>query len=226
LDGTAWLLICTRFGRGISTDQTLPARSTSNTPGEPGRYAVGHRSPVTRRAGYGAAPPPSRVAARSLRDGLRPPLTPEPLRPLADQRQGRPGGLPPGRVALARIGSAPRHPAATSHPFLAVARTIGTSERAFSPRTPGWASTTPRHQGLNRRVRLIVNRAYGISPQTQALGLIMLTLGPIDHVLPHERTTPADPLNRPTIMPGGPKTRTSRSALNGLPHNSESRGSR
>jgi len=27
----------------------------------------------------------------------------------------------------------------------------------------------------------IVKRAYGISPQTQALGLITLTLGPIDH---------------------------------------------
>jgi hypothetical protein len=26
-----------------------------------------------------------------------------------------------------------------------------------------------------------------------AVALIMLTLGPIDHVLPHQRTTPADP---------------------------------
>jgi len=38
-----------------------------------------------------------------LRDGLRPPLTPEPLRPLTDQRQGQARGLPPGRAALARI---------------------------------------------------------------------------------------------------------------------------
>lgn len=44
-----------------------------------------------------------------------------------------------------------------------------------------------RHEGLNRRVRLIVNRAYGFHSANAALGLIMLTLGPIQHVLPHER---------------------------------------
>lgn len=45
-----------------------------------------------------------------------------------------------------------------------------------------------RHEGLNRRVRLIVNRAYGFHSAKAALGLVMLTLGPITHVLPHERT--------------------------------------
>ena len=44
-----------------------------------------------------------------------------------------------------------------------------------------------RHEGLNRRVRLIVNRAYGFHSSKAALALIMLTLGPIEHVLPHER---------------------------------------
>jgi transposase len=48
-----------------------------------------------------------------------------------------------------------------------------------------------QHEGLNRRVRLIVNRAYGFHSAKAALGLIMLTLGPITHVLPHERQ-PAD----------------------------------
>lgn len=50
-----------------------------------------------------------------------------------------------------------------------------------------------RHEGLNRRVRLIVNRAYGFHSANAALGLIMLTLGPIEHVLPHERAAAADP---------------------------------
>ena len=50
-----------------------------------------------------------------------------------------------------------------------------------------------RHEGLNRRVRLIVNRAYGFHSANAALGLIMLTLGPIEHVLPHERRRAADP---------------------------------
>ncbi|MGH9172050.1 MAG: ISL3 family transposase [Acidimicrobiales bacterium] len=46
-----------------------------------------------------------------------------------------------------------------------------------------------RHEGLNRRVRLITNRAYGFHSSKAALALIMLTVGPIDHVLPHERTS-------------------------------------
>lgn len=50
-----------------------------------------------------------------------------------------------------------------------------------------------RHEGLNRRVRLIINRAYGFHSANAALALIMLTLGPIDHVLPHERRRAADP---------------------------------
>jgi transposase len=45
-----------------------------------------------------------------------------------------------------------------------------------------------RHEGLNRRVRLIVNRAYGFHSANAALALVMLTLGPIEHVLPHERS--------------------------------------
>jgi transposase len=50
-----------------------------------------------------------------------------------------------------------------------------------------------QHEGLNRRVRLIVNRAYGFHSANAALGLIMLTLGPIEHVLPHERAQTVDP---------------------------------
>jgi transposase len=50
-----------------------------------------------------------------------------------------------------------------------------------------------QHEGLNRRVRLIVNRAYGFHSANAALGLIMLTLGPIKHVLPHERVPIVDP---------------------------------
>jgi transposase len=49
------------------------------------------------------------------------------------------------------------------------------------------------HEGLNRRVRLIINRAYGFHSANAALALIVVTLGPIEHVLPHERWTAADP---------------------------------
>lgn len=44
-----------------------------------------------------------------------------------------------------------------------------------------------RHEALNRRVRMIVNRAYGFHSANAALALVMLTVGPITHVLPHER---------------------------------------
>jgi transposase len=47
-----------------------------------------------------------------------------------------------------------------------------------------------RHEGLNRRVRMIVTRAYGFHSAKAALALIMLTVGPIEHVLPHERAGP------------------------------------
>jgi len=50
-----------------------------------------------------------------------------------------------------------------------------------------------RHEGLNRRVRLIINRAYGFHSANAALALIMVTLGPIEHVLPHERRSTTDP---------------------------------
>ena len=44
-----------------------------------------------------------------------------------------------------------------------------------------------RHEGLNRRVRLLINRSYGFHSARAALALIMVTCGPITHVLPHER---------------------------------------
>ena len=46
--------------------------------------------------------------------------------------------------------------------------------------------TNARHEGLNRRLRLIINRANGFHSAKAALTLIMVTLGPIAHVLPHE----------------------------------------
>lgn len=45
-----------------------------------------------------------------------------------------------------------------------------------------------RAEGLNNIVRLISRRAFGFHSATAALGLIMLTCGPITHVLPHERS--------------------------------------
>ena len=49
-----------------------------------------------------------------------------------------------------------------------------------------------RHEGLNRRVRLVINRAYGFHSAKAALALIMLSVGPMNHVLPHERTSVPD----------------------------------
>ncbi len=77
-------------------------------------------------------------------------------------------------------------------PFVTAAKTIR-KRRAGILAAVRLGVNNARHEGLNRRVRLIVNRAYGFHSANAALGLIMLTLGPIEHVLPHERHRVADP---------------------------------
>ncbi len=44
-----------------------------------------------------------------------------------------------------------------------------------------------RAEGLNNHVRLIIRRAYGFHSPTAALALVMLSCGPIELLLPHER---------------------------------------
>ncbi|MGH9302086.1 MAG: ISL3 family transposase [Acidimicrobiales bacterium] len=77
-------------------------------------------------------------------------------------------------------------------PFVTAAKTIR-KRRAGILAAVRLGVNNARHEGLNRRVRLIVNRAYGFHSANAALGLIMLTLGPIEHVLPHERRRGSDP---------------------------------
>ena len=77
-------------------------------------------------------------------------------------------------------------------PFVTVARTIR-KRRDGILAAIRLRVNNARHEGLNRRVRLIINRAYGFHSANAALALIMITLGPIEHVLPHERVKPRDP---------------------------------
>ena len=77
-------------------------------------------------------------------------------------------------------------------PFVTVAKTIRKRKEGILAAIR-LGINNAQHEGLNRRVRLIVNRAYGFHSAKAALGLIMLTLGPINHVLPHERVPKADP---------------------------------
>ncbi len=76
-------------------------------------------------------------------------------------------------------------------PFLTLAQTIRT-HRAGILATVRLRVNNARHEALNRRVRMIVNRAYGLHSSRAALALIMLTVGPITHVLPHERAAVPD----------------------------------
>jgi transposase len=71
--------------------------------------------------------------------------------------------------------------------FVKVARTVR-RERAGIVAALQLRITNGRTEGLNNRVRLIVRRAYGFHSATAALALVMLSCGPIEHVLPHERT--------------------------------------
>ncbi len=76
-------------------------------------------------------------------------------------------------------------------PFVTVAQTIRKRKDGILAAVR-LGINNARHEGLNRRVRLIVNRAYGFHSATAALAL-MITLGPIDHVLAHERRSAPDP---------------------------------
>jgi transposase len=77
-------------------------------------------------------------------------------------------------------------------PFVTVARTIR-KRMAGILAAIRLGVNNARHEGLNRRVRLIINRAYGFHSANAALALIMITLGPIKHVLPHERIQASGP---------------------------------
>jgi transposase len=77
-------------------------------------------------------------------------------------------------------------------PFVTLAKTIRKRREGILAAVRMGVNNA-RHEGLNRRVRLIINRAYGFHSANAALALIMVTLGPIEHVLPHERQSTADP---------------------------------
>lgn len=77
-------------------------------------------------------------------------------------------------------------------PFVTLAKTIR-KHRAGILTAIRLKINNGQHEGLNRRVRLIVNRAYGFHSANAALALIMVTLGPIEHALPHERNKVTDP---------------------------------
>jgi transposase len=74
-------------------------------------------------------------------------------------------------------------------PFVTLAKTIRKHRQGILAAVR-LGINNARHEGLNRRVRLIINRAYGFHSAKAALALIMLTVGPIEHVLPHERRPP------------------------------------
>jgi len=74
-------------------------------------------------------------------------------------------------------------------PFVTVAKTIRKHREGILAAVR-LGINNARHEGLNRRVRMIVTRAYGFHSAKAALALVMLTVGPIEHVLPHERTSP------------------------------------
>lgn len=76
-------------------------------------------------------------------------------------------------------------------PFVTLARTIRKHREGILAAVRLGVNNA-RHEGLNRRVRLLINRAYGFHSAKAALALIMLTVGPITHVLPHERTSVPD----------------------------------
>jgi len=71
-------------------------------------------------------------------------------------------------------------------PFLKLARTISTHIDGIVAAVR-LGINNGRVEGLNNRVRLIVRRAFGFHSADAALALVMLSCGPINLLLPHER---------------------------------------
>jgi transposase len=72
-------------------------------------------------------------------------------------------------------------------PFVKLARTIR-AHRDGILATIRLGLSNGRVEGLNNRVRLIVRRGFGFHTAGAALALVMLSCGPIDLHLPHQRT--------------------------------------
>jgi transposase len=102
------------------------------------------------------------------------------------------GDLDEGEVSMLLDRFCSRASRSGLKPFVTAAKTIRKRKEGILAAIRLGVNNA-RHEGLNRRVRLIVNRAYGFHSANAALSLIMLTLGPIEHVLPHERRRDSDP---------------------------------
>ena len=72
-------------------------------------------------------------------------------------------------------------------PFITLARTIRQHRKGILAAID-LGINNGRIEGLNNKVRLIVRRGYGFHTAQAALALVMLTCGPIELHLPHERT--------------------------------------
>jgi transposase len=71
-------------------------------------------------------------------------------------------------------------------PFVKLSRTIGAHLDGILAAVR-LGINNGRIEGLNNRVRLIVRRAFGFHSAEAALALVMLSCGPINLLLPHER---------------------------------------
>jgi len=71
-------------------------------------------------------------------------------------------------------------------PFAKAARTMR-DRRGLIVNALEQGISNGRVEGLNTKVRLIIRRAYGFHSADAALALVMLTCGPIELTLPHER---------------------------------------
>ena len=106
---------------------------------------------------------------------------------------------PKRRSGSSSTGSVPAQRSGMK-PFVALAKTIRKRREGILAAVRLGVGTA-RHEGLNRRVRLIINRAYGFHSANAALALIMVTLGPIDHYFPMSASS-AQILKSPHIHAG------------------------
>jgi transposase len=97
------------------------------------------------------------------------------------------GDLEPHEVAYLLDRFCSRAQRSGLKPFTPLAKTLR-KHRAGILAAAELGINNARHEALNRRARQTISRAYGFHSPQAAHALIMLSIGPITHTLPHERT--------------------------------------
>jgi hypothetical protein len=113
------------------------------------------------------------------------------------------GDLPEDDVAVLLDRFCSKASRSGLEPFVTIAKTIR-EHRAGIPTAVRLGANNAQHEGLSRRVRLIVNRAYGFHSAKAAPSASSCSLSGPSSTSSRAKAPGRVPRKQPTSMPGGP----------------------